>query len=118
MMKKCYIAGKIGDTHESVYKAKFEQAKQEVRDMGFEPISPVDLPHAHDKTWTSYMKEDLTIMLQCDCVYALRDWRHSPGAKIEIRTATDVGIAVYHQSHLTEKEPYEESLIELRKYQH
>lgn len=97
-MKKCYIAGKIGDLPESVYKAEFERAKNEVRKLGFEPVSPVDLPHEHNRTWSDYMREDLIEMLKCDSLYAIRNWRQSPGATIEINTALAVGINIIHQT--------------------
>ena len=96
-MKKCYIAGKIGDLPEEVYKAEFERAKKEVRQLGFEPVSPVDLPHEHNRTWSDYMREDLIEMLKCDSLYAIRNWRQSPGATIEINTALAVGINIIHQ---------------------
>lgn len=96
-MKKCYIAGKIGNLPEEEYKANFEWAKGEVYSLGFEPVSPVDLPHNHSKTWSDYMKEDLVEMLKCDAVYALRNWRTSPGATIEINTALAIGINIIHQ---------------------
>lgn len=96
-MKKCYIAGKIGDLSEEVWKRNFEQAKQEVREMGMEPISPTDLPHEHGHSWSEYMREDLIALLQCECLYAQRNWRHSPGAEIEIQLALSVGIHIIHQ---------------------
>lgn len=96
-MKKIYIAGKIGDLPEAEYKANFEKAKQEVRSMGFEPVSPVDLPHNHGRTWNEYMREDLIAMLGCEYVYCLRNWRKSPGAIVEINTALSVGINIIHQ---------------------
>lgn len=96
-MKKCYIAGKIGNLPEEEYKANFERAKIEVGMMGMLPISPVDLPHNHGRTWSDYMKEDLAEMLKCDAVYALKNWRLSPGATIEINTALAIGINIIHQ---------------------
>lgn len=96
--QKCYVAGKIGDLPEAEYKANFEQGKKEVIEMGLIPVSPCDLPHQHDKTWSSYMKEDLIEMLKCGHVYALRNWRLSPGATIEINTALSVGLNIIHQS--------------------
>lgn len=96
-MKKCYIAGKIGDLPEEVYKANFEKAKEEVVAMGMQPVSPVDLTHLHDRSYSSYMREDLTEMLKCDCVYALRNWRHSPGAKEELENALFVGLDIIQQ---------------------
>lgn len=97
MKEKCYIAGKIGDLPERQYRHNFEQAKQEVIALGYEPISPVDLPHKHGRTWPEYMREDMIAMLQCNHVYALRNWRSSPGATIEINTALSVGINILHQ---------------------
>lgn len=96
-MKKCYIAGKIGDLPEAEYKANFEQGKAEVRAMGYEPISPLDLPHEHNRSWSDYMREDLIELLKCESVYALRNWRLSPGATIEINTALSVGLNIIHQ---------------------
>lgn len=94
---KCYIAGKIGDLPKDVYEKNFEVGKEEVIKLGYEPISPVDLPHLHNRTWSDYMREDLTEMLKCQAVYCLRNWRLSPGATIEIETALRVGLAIIHQ---------------------
>jgi hypothetical protein len=110
---KCYIAGKIGDLPEEVFKTKFENAKREIIEMGLEPVSPVDFPHKHDRTWSAYMREDLTEMLKCNFVYALHDWRLSPGATIEIKTALSVGINVLHQER-DSKMQFEIALVSYR----
>ena len=96
-MKKCYIAGKIGGLSEIEWRHNFEEAKKEVLAMGMQPVSPVDLPHEHNQTWGDYMREDLTAMLACEYLYAQRNWRHSPGAEIEIQLALAVGIHIIHQ---------------------
>lgn len=96
-MKKCYIAGKIGDLPEHKYKTNFINGKNEVAELGMIPISPVDLPHDHGRTWSCYMKEDLTEMMKCSHVYALRNWRHSPGATIEVNLALQLGLTIIHQ---------------------
>lgn len=95
--KYCYIAGKIGGLHEREYTENFRQGKIEVEKLGLEPISPLDLPHNHERTWEAYMREDLTEMLKCGSVYVLRNWRSSPGAVIEVSTAVSVGINIIHQ---------------------
>lgn len=97
-MKKCYIAGQIGGLSVDEYTDNFMRAEKEVVMMGMHPISPLDLPHDHDKSWKSYMVEDLTEMLKCDCVYAQKNIRFSPGGMIEIETAMKIGINVIHQS--------------------
>ena len=95
--KKCYIAGCIGNLTEAEYTANFEKAKLEVMELGFDPVSPLDLPHNHGKTWCEYMREDLIEMLKCHSLYALSNWRKSPGATIEINTAVSVGMHIIHQ---------------------
>lgn len=96
-MEKCYIAGKIGDLPIDVYTKLFEEAKSEVSSLGYDPITPLDFPHEHDKTWTSYMREDVREMLNCTTVYCLRNWRHSPGATIEIDIALKLGLNIVQQ---------------------
>ena len=95
--EKCYIAGKIGDLLPEDYEEKFAVGRQEVRNLGFVPVCPTCLPHKHDKSWQSYMKEDLTAMFKCTTVYVLRNWRHSPGAKEEVRIAVLLGLNIIHQ---------------------
>lgn len=95
--EKCYIAGAIGSMPEAEYRPLFEAGAAEARALGFEPISPIDLPHNHDRSYGSYMKEDLTELLKCKAIYVLRNWRHSPGAKFEIETAVFCGINVIFQ---------------------
>lgn len=96
-MKKCYIAGKIGDMPLEVYQPLFKTAKVEVVLMGFIPVSPIELPHDHDKTWISYMKEDIRAITECDAVYCLNNWRHSLGATIEIDIAVKLGLQIIQQ---------------------
>jgi hypothetical protein len=98
MNKKCYIAGKIGDLPEEIYKANFEKAKNHVVQLGLIPISPIDLPHDHDKSWRSYMIEDLTTMMQCSFVYVMDGWLESKGARIEIELARKLQIKILYQS--------------------
>lgn len=99
-MKKCYIAGNIGNLPVNEYEFNFAQAMEEVRAMGMEPICPLNLPHNHGKTWREYMREDLIAMLGCEVVYCLRNWRDSPGAKIEIDTALKVGLDIIQQESI------------------
>jgi hypothetical protein len=96
-MKKCYIAGYIGNLPVDEYTKNFEEAKKEVIELGYDPVSPLDLAHDHGKSWGEYMREDLKAMLACHSLYALRNWRLSPGAKIEINTAVSVGLHIIHQ---------------------
>ena len=97
MKKKSYIAGYIGDLLPAEFESNFEKAEKECVELGFDPVSPLKLDHNHDRSWTSYMKEDLIELLKCDLIYVQKNWRFSPGAKIEIQTAISVGIDVIFQ---------------------
>jgi len=97
MKDKCYIAGKVGELPIEEYTANFEKAKQEVIDLGYEPVSPVDLLHNHDKTWESYMREDLPEMLKCQAIYVLKNYQSSNGSKIEFRLAVDLNYKIILQ---------------------
>lgn len=96
-MKLCYIAGKIGNLPEAEWQANFAAARQEVLAMGMRAICPTQQKHEHDKSWQSYMREDLTALLSAACVYAQRNWEDSPGATIEINLAKSLNIPVIYQ---------------------
>jgi len=92
-----YIAGAI--TSEPNYAALFEAAEKKLRKMGLIPINPVTLNHAHDKTWLSYMREDLAALVRCSKVYALSNWQQSKGATIEVNLAISLGIEVIYEAN-------------------
>jgi len=95
--KRFYIAGRIAN--EDGYRVKFAQACSEVSRLGHRPISPCDI---HDNgcnhiEWAEWMVCDLHAMLDCDGVYALRDWRSSKGATIEVQLAMRLGKEIVYQ---------------------
>lgn len=94
-MKKVYISGKITgiDNHAEL----FSSAELELKSMGFHPINPVTINHEHDKSWESYMKEDIKALCDCTGIYMLRNWKKSTGAKIEYKIAMWLGMDIYFQ---------------------
>ncbi len=102
-MQKCYIAGKVSGLDENVYRANFRRAEIAVSILGYEPVNPVELPHDHDHTWLSYMREAMIEMLKCDLLYVLPGWEDSKGASIEVQLAKDLGISIIYQKQLTFK---------------
>jgi len=98
-MNKCYITGKITGLTENEYTGMFQEAQHEVCKLGLIPVSPLNLPHNHGKTWSEFMREDLKAMLDCTHVYALSNWRQSPGATIEMNLALSLGLNIIHQEN-------------------
>ena len=94
---KCYIAGKITDLTEQQWTTNFETAKKEVIALGYDPVSPVELKHEHNKTWNEFMREDLIAMLNCTAVYACDNYRESKGASIEVELADRLGFQILYQ---------------------
>lgn len=93
---KIYIAGKITGLDIEKAKSKFKEAQTVIEGKGHECINPMELPHDHDKTWESYMKECLISLLQCDALFALPDYKESRGAEVEYNLAAGLGMKIYH----------------------
>lgn len=89
-----YISGKITDTP-NLNRYKFKAAEDLLRKTGFEPINPHELPDDHDKSWSSYMKECIRHLMECDCVFVLDDWKVSKGALREVFIASFLDLTIY-----------------------
>ena len=94
--KSFYLSGKITGI-ENEAPALFAQAEKEVINMGFSPVNPMTIKHNHNKTWQSFMREDVKALCDCDGIYMLSNWRESNGAKIELAVANHLELDVMHQ---------------------
>jgi len=92
-MKKVYIAGKISGIEDYAY-ALFEEAEQKFIKKGYQVVNPMKLPHNHDKTWESYMKDCVFELVGCDLIHPLPNWNDSRGARIEMQLAKELGIKI------------------------
>lgn len=95
-MKKIYISGRITGI-EDFAPELFEKAAQKLKEDGFEPVNPMALNHNHDKSWHSYMREDIKALCDCEFIYMLNNYTESKGAKIELEIAKHLGIAVIYE---------------------
>lgn len=99
--EKIYISGKISGIEEEAPEL-FEQAENALKEKGYDTVNPVTLNHDHDKSWQSFMREDVKAMLDCDSIYMMSNWTTSKGAKIEREIAIHLGLKVIYE------EPYED----------
>lgn len=95
---KLYIAGKItGLVYEDALKA-FSDAEQVIRDLGHEPVNPMRENgldgDGKEYPWADYMKRDIPVLLACDGIFLLRNWRDSKGACLEAYIAEALGMTV------------------------
>lgn len=91
---KIYLSG--GITKVPDYETVFHMAGRELKMNGLtarkghipakhiEIINPVKLPHAHDHTYWSYMRECIDALGGCKMIYMLKGWWKSKGARIEL----------------------------------
>jgi hypothetical protein len=93
---KIYISGKVSGIEEEAITI-FKVAENYLKHKGLSPVNPMSLPHEHDKSWHSYMKEDIKALCDCDAIYMLSNWTDSKGAIIEHSTATLLGMEVYYE---------------------
>lgn len=94
---KVYISGAI--TNNPNAKSQFDKAKETLLELnkGYEPISPMDLPHNHDKSWKSFMKEHIIELMKCDAIYMMQGWHESKGAVIEKELACALDFKIIHE---------------------
>jgi hypothetical protein len=94
---KIYISGKISGI-ENQAEELFARAEKELLARGFQPVNPMSLNHNHDKSWHSYMREDVKALCECEAVYMLSNWSDSKGAIIEHTIAMYLGLKIHYQA--------------------
>jgi len=97
MSNRIYISGKISGIEQQA-EDLFQHAENELQLRSYEPVNPMKLNHQHDKSWHSYMKEDVKALCDCDAIYMLSNWTDSKGSIIEHTIAIYLGLKVLYQN--------------------
>lgn len=96
-MMKVYIAGAISGQDPDVVEKKFAKAVQFLKSKNFAVLNPMKIvgnPHCSSRT---AMKILIPLLLQCDAIYLLTDWKFSEGAQIEASLARYTGMKIMHE---------------------
>lgn len=93
-MRKVYISGKITGLPKKSYESLFNEAEKKIRAFGLIPINPIKNGEVPGWKWKDYMKRDIQLLCDCDCIYRLPNWEESEGAKLENELAKTLGIPV------------------------
>lgn len=89
---RIYISGQITGLPMDVAESNFHEAELKLKGRGYEPINPYKLvPYVEGKTWTQYMQEDIVLLMGCDKIYMMPDWKCSRGAQVEYNLAKTLG---------------------------
>jgi hypothetical protein len=79
---KYYLSGAITDQPD--FKAYFKKYENELRSYGLTDIfNPAETVWPSDVKWETCMKYDIKILMDCDCLLLLPNWRKSKGARVE-----------------------------------
>jgi hypothetical protein len=89
-----YLAGPMtGHPHHN-YPA-FHTAANQLRATGKTVTNPAELFDGnHNLPHTTYIREGLRHLLDCNELVALPGWQHSPGAQLEIAVAQAIGLPI------------------------
>jgi len=99
MKQKIYLSGKISGLPICEAIKNFESAENQLK--GFADIvNPMRLRHDHDKSWQSYMKEDIKALMNCDAIAMLPNFNKSKGALIELNLAKSLGFEIIYLKEL------------------
>lgn len=94
---RVYISGKISGQSADEVEAKFAQAVAQIRAFGHEAVNPLDNGLGSEASWNEHLVADIALLLGCDAIYLLKDWRNSRGARIERNIAQECGLQILRQ---------------------
>lgn len=95
MRQKIYLSGKISGLPICEAIKNFESAENQLKELAT-IVNPMRLRHDHDKTWESYMKEDIKALMDCDAIAMLPNYNESKGALIELNLAKSLGFEIIY----------------------
>lgn len=91
MPMKVYISGRITGLPIDIVKKKFGDAEDLLLALGFIPVNPLNNGLDHTHTWEEHMTKDIEMLMPCDAVFMLDNWKLSRGARIEYNIARETG---------------------------
>ena len=91
---KIYISGKITGLPFEEVEVNFTNAQNRLEEAGFKVVNPLNNGLPDNSTWMEHMKADIKLLMECDIICLLSNWRDSTGAKIEWNLAKEMGYKV------------------------
>ena len=91
--KRIYISGKMSGLTKEEYGRKFSDAKNYLEKLGYEAVDP-SVVSCEIIPYKDIMWADLRILMDCDGIYMLDNWKDSKGAKAEYYFADAIGLEI------------------------
>ena len=94
---KVYISGKITGMPMDEVEKLFEKAEREMRKCFDDVLSPLWIPvNQNNPEWRHYMIEDIKVLVDCDAIYMISNWKESRGAILEHHIAKELGMNIIY----------------------
>lgn len=94
---RIYISGKITGLDIKEAQAIFSAKEAALREAGHVPVNPMEeVPYEPDWTWEQYMVEDIRLLLACEAICMLDNWKDSKGARCEHALAEQLGLEIIY----------------------
>ena len=91
---RVYISGKISGLDIEEVRKSFLEAENHLKEMGLEPVNPLNNGLATDDDWIDHIISDLKTLSTCNAIYLLDKWEGSCGATIEVIAARKLGLKI------------------------
>ena len=91
MREKIYISGAISGLPRQDVEKKFNDAELLLLARGYEVVSPLKKGIPYDAPWEVHVAIDILLLISCDSMYLLPDWKYSKGATLEKNIAELLG---------------------------
>jgi len=91
-----YIAGKVTGELPELTAEKFKNMQIQLETKGFDVVNPIEVVNNSNENWYTAMGMCLEALETCDAIFMLPCYKDSKGAKIELKTAKDLGLQVYY----------------------
>jgi len=97
---RVYISGPMTGKDNHNIEA-FNAAKKLLVDAGYNAVNPVDinnlLTNQQRQNYSECLRYDFKELVDCDCIYMLKGWQYSNGARIELDIALNLGLTVFFE---------------------
>lgn len=104
-MTVLYLSGPMTGIPESNH-PEFNSVAAQLRALGFTVENPAEnQPTRPLMTWSEWMRLSIAQMMKADRVVLLRGWEDSPGAKLEFKIASELGIECVEWAYADEAAP-------------
>lgn len=103
-MKNCYICLPIAGKEDTVLE-RLERASYKVKEMGYNPVTPIDINeidpkmlHNPGRPVAKFMGNDIeTLIGYCEAIYICDGWENSKGCNVEVECAKQYGKEIYYE---------------------